>query len=861
MWHSVDSQIGGQLLTPMGAVCFRYVNVRTGGRSHRTSRAPHSYYGGQVPPLTHDEARRRASSIRVTGYDVRLDVTAGDEIFVSTTIIRFAAVPGASTFVDIRPRELSAAQLNGRDLDVGTLADGRLPLAGLAAENELIVEATMAYSHDGEGLHRHVDPADGQSYLYAMSFLDAAPRWFACFDQPDLKAPFTLHVIAPPDWTVLGNGPARSTGPGRWRIQSVHPIATYFATVVAGPYHSIATDHDGIRLGVHASAFLAPALEAEAPEILDVTARCLDEFHRLFGIRYPWGEYHQAFVPDFNAGAMENPGCVTFRDSYVFRSRVTDSERGYRATTIAHEMAHQWFGNLVTMRWWDDLWLNESFAEYLGNRVCDAVTDYRPWVEFGARRKAWGYAADRRPSTHPVAANGAEDTKRALTEFDGISYAKGASVLRQLAVRLGDDTMLSGLREYFRAHAYRNATFADLIGAWTSAGASDLGPWATAWLRTPGLDTLYVHSDGTAPRVERIGDADRQHAVVIAAFDDQGRELARQPALAERAVTVPRAGLILPDAGDYTWAKTAFDTDTWQRIADVLPQLDDPLARVTVWNALRLAVADAEVSPARALDIVASAVPSEVDVLITTTMGWALDTLAGVYIPDGAPRTDALRRLAGVADVARQRAEPGSGRQLAAARSLVAASEDVGALLAWLGGRAVPPGLVIDEELRWDVVARLASLGAIDATAIDAEFDRDHSTQGLVHAARCRAALPSTEAKAHAWRAMMFDAQRSNYELYALARGFWHPEQTTLTAPYAERYFDEIAGTARVRQGWVVGRLAGLAYPRTAVSHRTLERSNALLARDDLDSGIRRAVVDAADDLRRALASRERFAV
>jgi aminopeptidase N len=843
----------------MAFVCFGHVNTRAGGRSHRTSRARHPDYGGYVPPLTHDEARHRAALIRVTGYDLSLDLTADEELFASTTTIRFGAVPDASTFVDVAPRELQAARLNGRDLDVASLTDGRLPLAGLAAENELVVEAAMAYSHDGEGLHRHVDPADGVPYLYAMSFLDAAPRWFACFDQPDLKAPFSLRVIAPPEWTVLGNGPARSTCPGQWHIQSAHPIATYFATVVAGPYHSIETDHDGIRLGVHARASLAPALAAEAPEILEVTARCLDEFHRLFGIRHPWGEYHQAFVPDFNAGAMENPGCVTFRDSFVFRSRVTESERGSRATTIAHEMAHQWFGNLVTMRWWDDLWLNESFAEYLGYRVCDAVTDYRPWVEFGAKRKAWGYAADRRPSTHPVAGNGAVDTKRALTDFDGISYAKGASVLRQLAVRLGDDTLLAGLREYFRAHAYGNATFADLFGAWSSAGASDLGPWATAWLRTFGMDTLYVHADGAAPAVQRIGDAERSHAVAIAMFDDQGRELARQSAMVDRAVTVPRAALVLPDAGDYTWAKTSFDPDTWQGMPSMLPRLDDPLARVTVWNALRLAVADAEISPTRALDIVTSALPSEVDALVSTATAWALDTLAGVYVPDGAPRTDAIRRLAAAAAVALRQAEPGSGRQLAAARSLVAASDDVGELQAWLTSDAAPAGLVVDAELRWGIVARLASLGAIDSAGIDAEFDRDHSSQGLVHAAHCRAALPAAEAKASTWQAMMSDRERSNHELYALAGGFWRPEQTTLTAPYVERYFEEIAGTARLRQGWVVGRLAGLVYPRTAVSRLTLERSNALLARDDLDSGIRRAVVDATDDLRRALASRERF--
>jgi len=813
-----------------------------------------------VPSLTHDEAQRRARQIRVTAYDVSLDLTQGEELFASTSTIRFAADPDTTTFVDVAPHTLHAVRLNGRSLDVTTLADNRLPLAGLAVENELVVEATMAFSHDGEGLHRHVDPADGNPYLYAMSFLDAAPRWFACFDQPDLKAPFALHVTCPPEWTVLGNGPARSTVPGQWHIQTTHPIATYFATLVAGPYHSVLGEHDGIPLGVHARVSLARELDAEAPELLDLTAKFLDEFHRLFDVRYPWGEYHQAFVPDFNAGAMENPGCVTYRDSYVFRSRVTDSERGSRATTIAHEMAHMWFGDLVTMRWWDDLWLNESFAEYLAYRVCDATTDYRPWVEYGAIRKAWGYAADRRPSTHPVAGNGAADTKRALNDFDGISYAKGASVLRQLAVRLGDDTLLAGLRDHFRTHAYGNATLADLIGAWTSAGAHDLDKWATVWLRTSGLDTLRVSADGSGPSVRRSGDADRPHAVLIAAFDDRGRELTRRAAVVLDPVPVaPGGALVLPDASDDSWAKVSFDPATWQRMPDLLPALADPLARVTVWNALRLAVADAELAPELALRVVEAGVPSEVDVLISTTMSWALDSLVAFYLPDGAPRAGGMHRLARTAEGAMRAAEPGSGRQLAAARSLVAGSDDVAMLRGWLSGDAVPSGLVVDDELRWGVLGRLACLGAIDSDAIDTELARDRSAPGRVHAARCRAMLPAAATKASAWQAMMTDEHLSNYELYALAEGFWRPEQTELTEPYVVRYFDEIGGTAALRQGWVVAQLAGLAYPRTAVAPETLDRSDALLGRDDLDAGIRRSVVDATDDIRRALASRQRF--
>ena len=759
--------------------------------------------------LTHEEAQRRAGLIRVTGYDVDLDLTRGAELFASRSTIRFSAERGAATFVDVAPRELSRASLNGRPLDVAQLAGGRLHLADLQDDNELVVEATMAYSHDGEGLHRHVDPADGKPYLYAMSFLDAAPRWFACFDQPDLKAPFALTIACDPSWTVLGNGPAQRLSDGRRRIESAHPVATYFATLVAGPYHSVSGTHDGVPLGVHTRASLARELDAQAPEMLELTAACLDEFHRLFGVRYPWGEYHQAFVPDFNAGAMENPGCVTFRDAYVFRSRATDAERNERATTIAHEMAHMWFGNLVTMRWWDDLWLNESFAEYLAFRVCDVIDDYPVWVEFASRRKAWGYAADRRPSTHPIAGNGAADAKTALNDFDGISYAKGASALRQLAVRLGDDTLLGGLRDYFRTHAYGNATFADLIGAWTAAGAQDLEKWAEVWLRTSGLDTLSV---GAGPVVYRTGEAGRPHAVTVIAFTQQGEEIARKNAvlLDPVALVVPTTpALVLPDARDDTWAKTALAAEVWERVPSLLPALDDPLARVSVWNALRLAVADAEVSASLALRIVEAAVPGEPDAVLGPVMRWAVGTVAGVYLPAGMPRAQGLRRLARAADSAMRAAPPASGRQLAAARGYVAAASDTPLLRAWLAGERLPDGVVVDNELRWAVLARLAALGAVTADDIEAELARDHSAPGQVHAARCRAMLPSPEAKAAAWQAMMTDPGASNYEVYALAGGFWHPEQTELTAPYVARYFDEIAATAALRQGWVVARLPG----------------------------------------------------
>jgi aminopeptidase N len=799
--------------------------------------------------------------LRPVTYSAQLDLTGDGSTFGSITRVDFTARPGSASFIDVRPNSLRGATLNGTPLDIAAdFADGRLHLRDLQESNELIVDALMSYSHDGEGLVRHVDPADGQTYLYAMSFLDAAPRWFACFDQPDLKAPFTLEVICPPDWTVAGNGPAVRSAPGQWTISQPRPVATYMTTLIAGPYHSVRGEHDGIPLVLHARASLAEFLDRDAPALLSHTGRCFDEFHRLFGLRYPWGEYHQAFVPDFNAGAMENPGCVTFRDQMIFRSQATDGERVDRDNTIAHEMAHMWFGDVVTMQWWDDLWLNESFAEYTGHRVCDALGETAAWVQFGINRKSWGYAADRRPSTHPVAGNGAADAASALNDFDGISYAKGAAALRQLATRLGDEVFLGGLRAYIARYAFANAELADLLAAWTGAGATNLPDWTDQWLRTSGLDTVRFVDGAIHREAPPTQPARREHAITIASYGADGSAQHRAAVVLSgdrTAVAIAPAALIVPDAHDETWAKIALPDAAWSAMPRLLPALD-PLARVVVWNALQLAVADAEIDPSLAIAIVIAAVPAEdSDTVLSKVLRWATGPLCGAYLTDAA-RPAALARIADSARAALDASAPGSGRQLAALRGIVAAGDDVDRLHGLLGG-AVPEGVHLDPDLRWRLVERLCALGELGSADIDVELLADDSAEGAEHAARCRALLPDEAAKRAAWRLLMTDAECTNYQLYATAAGFWQPAQSALTAPYVERYFAEIPATATLRSGWVVGKLAGLVYPWTSVSSETVARTDELLTRDDLATAIRRSVIDSGDDLRRAATSRERF--
>ncbi len=816
-----------------------------------------------MPSLTRDEARARAELLTVDSVHVELDLTTARTAptFTSTTTLRFSArAAGASTFVDVDAVELHRAVLNGRPLTAAS--DGtRLVLDGLQDSNELVVSAEMAYSSDGEGLHRHVDPADGETYLYAMSFLDAAPRWFACFDQPDLKAPVTLQVRAPQGWTVLGNGPAARLGTDLVRIEQPRPLASYFVTLVAGPYASVTDEHDGIPLGVHAKASLAEALQREAPDVLAVTKASFDAFHTMFGLRYPFGEYHQAFVPDFNAGAMENPGCVTLRDQMVFTGAAGEFERCGRASTIVHEMAHMWFGDLVTMRWWDDLWLNESFAEHLAQRVCTEATGYDAWSDFGIVRKAWGSVADQAPSSHPVAGNGSRTAAEALSQFDGISYAKGAAVLGQLARHLGEEVFLAGLRDHFERHAYGNAELADLMASWTRAGGQDMDRWQRAWLLTSGMDRLEVRRGGQRWQLVKVAPGDgsrRSHAVDVAGYDRVGREVGRvTTSVGDEPVELdlPDDALVVPDAGDATWARLRL-ADGWAGL-DVLSSLPTTAARIAVWNSVRDGVLSAELDPAAALRLVHEQLPTEPsDIVVKTLLQTAVRTWAGPCTAPGR-RDEVVAGLARLAGRLLAGAAPGGDRQLVAWRTLIDTTTDADRLLGWLRGEDLPPGLALDEDLTWRIAVRAATLGHPEVAG--PLLQRAPSAVARAQAARCRASAPSEEAKEWAFTLVTQPSDLSAYEVYAAAEGLFLPEQHELSAPWVGRWFDAIAATSRFRSGWALSTAVEKSFPASHVDPATLERLRALLAQDDLDPAVRRPLVDEGDALRRALASLQRF--
>ncbi|WKX08282.1 aminopeptidase N [Streptomyces sp. NL15-2K] len=829
--------------------------------------------------LTRDEAQTRAKLLDVHRYTIDLDLTRGDETFDSRTVIRFtvrADQDATDTFVEVKPAELRSVTLDGQPLDPETLDENRLPLKNLTpGEHELRVDAAMRYSRTGEGMHRFTDPTDGETYLYTQLAMDDCKRVFPAFDQPDLKAVFDLTVKAPEGWTVLANSITEHTGDGLWKAAPTPRISTYLVAVTAGPWHSVRTEHRGLPFGLHCRRSLAPHLDADTDELFEITKRCYDRYHEKFEEPYPFDSYDQAFVPEFNYGAMENPGLVTFRDEFVYRSAVTDTERQTRAMVIAHEMAHMWFGDLVTLQWWDDLWLNESFAEYMGYQTLTEATRFTDtWTDFGIARKPWGYDADQRPSTHPVAPETVEDTASALTNIDGISYAKGASALRQLVTWLGEKDFLAGINTHFTHHKFANATLADFVDSLAAHTDRDVHAWADAWLRTTGVDTLtprITPDGGTCTlTVDRTGS--RPHRIAVGLYDqdiaDEGRHLILRERLdLDIPQTTPhpigkRPALLLLNDGDLTYAKIRFDPESFATVTTALSGLPDPLTRAVVWNTLRDAVRDGQLPPSAYLDAARTHLPHERDLAVVQgVLAFASTQIANRYLTPEA-RPAALATLTSLCRDLIRRTEDGDhpGLRLIAVRHFIDVAAHPDTIAAWLADGTVPGGPELDPELRWRLLGRLAVLGATDEAAIAAELDRDPSATGQEGAARCRAALPDPDTKAKAWQAMFATdnlTDLSNYLFTATAQGFWQPEQADLVQDYVPRYYDDAVAVA-ARRGPAIAEAAGRwAFPGYAVDPETLRLGEQCLQEADPIPALRRKLADQLDDLARALRVRQ----
>jgi aminopeptidase N len=837
--------------------------------------------------LTRDEAATRAALLDVTSYAIDLDLTTGDTTFGSTTTIVFSCrEPGASTFADLVDATIHEITLNGAAVDVSAYADSRIALSGLAAENTLVVKADCTYSHTGEGLHRFVDPADDRVYLYSQFEVPDARRVYTTFEQPDLKAPYTFTVTTPAGWVASSNAatpePEEAEGGLVWRFPETKPMSTYITALVAGEYHSVhktyAGAHGEIPMGLYCRQSLVEHLDAD--ELWKITEQGFTFFEKTFGYPYPFGKYDQLFVPEYNMGAMENAGCVTFRDEYLPRSRQDRSFYEFRAEVILHEMAHMWFGDLVTMKWWDDLWLNESFAEWACYHAAVNATEFtESWTGFTNARKNWAYRQDQLPSTHPIAADN-YDLQAVEVNFDGITYAKGASVLKQLVAWVGLEGFLEGLRGYFQDFEFGNAEFKDLLMALEKSSGRELESWAQEWLQTSGVNTLAARfeldADGSYSSfsVQQTATPDhptlRRHRLGIGLFDKVEGRLVRRTNVeidvegdlteVKELVGTKQPDLLLLNDGDLAYAKIRLDERSLDTLVTSIETIDDSLARALCWGAAWDMTRDAEMSATDFVTLVLSGIASETDAFgVSRIPGYAALASTQYSAPE---HRDALRDTweSGLRQLL-MTAEPGGDHQLSFARAYAGAAHTDQALAdleGLLDGSLVIDGLAVDTDLRWTLLSGLAKNGRADGARIDEELARDNTISGKEHAAAARTLMPTAEAKAAAWELAMVRDDVPNETQRSIVLAFQAYGQDEVLQPYVEKYLAaaetmwEEKGTQRASTA------LEYIFPKQLASQELLDRVDQWLETSSASPGAKRYVREGRDDVARALRAQAR---
>ncbi|MFD8548455.1 aminopeptidase N [Streptomyces sp. NPDC059649] len=841
--------------------------------------------------LTRDEAQQRAQLLSVDAYEIDLDLSGAQEggTYRSTTTVRFdVARAGADSFIDLVAPAVHKVALNGELLDPASVfEDSRIVLPGLrAGRNELTVVADCAYTNTGEGLHRFVDPVDQQAYLYTQFEVPDARRVFASFEQPDLKATFQFTVKAPEGWTVISNSPTPEPVDNVWRFEPTPRISTYVTALIVGPYHSVHSTYekDGrtVPLGIYCRPSLAEHLDADA--IFEVTRQGFDWFQEKFDYAYPFAKYDQLFVPEFNAGAMENAGAVTIRDQYVFRSKVTDAAYEVRAETILHELAHMWFGDLVTMEWWNDLWLNESFATYT-SIACQA---YAPgskwphsWTTFANSMKTWAYRQDQLPSTHPIMAE-IRDLDDVLVNFDGITYAKGASVLKQLVAYVGMEEFFKGVQAYFKRHAYGNTRLSDLLGALEETSGRDLATWSKKWLETAGINILRpeiaVDADGVvtsfavrqeAPALPAGAKGEpvlRPHRIAIGAYELDGSgklvrterieldvdgELTAVPQLVGKR----RPAVVLLNDDDLSYAKVRLDEESLKVVTEHLGDFTESLPRALSWASAWDMTRDGELATRDYLSLVLSGIGKESDIGVVQSLHRQVKLALDLY---AAPewRETGLATWTEAALAHLRAAEAGSDHQLAWARAFAAAArtdEQLALLQGLLDGSEEIAGLAVDTELRWSLLQRLAATGRADEQAIAAELERDRTSAGERHAATARAARPTAEAKAEAWASVVESDKLPNAVQEAVIGGFVQTDQRELLAPYTMKYFAAVKEIWEARSHEMAQQIVVGLYPSLQVSQETLDATDAWLDAAEPSPALRRLVTESRAGIERAL--------
>ncbi|MFD4949838.1 aminopeptidase N [Streptomyces sp. NPDC058409] len=841
--------------------------------------------------LTREEAQERARLLTVDAYEIDLDLSGAQEggTYRSVTTVRFdSAEAGAETFIDLVAPAVHEVELNGKSLDVAAVfRDSRIKLPHLVSgSNELKVVADCSYTNTGEGLHRFVDPVDQQAYLYTQFEVPDARRVFASFEQPDLKATFRFTVKAPQGWTVVSNSPTPEPQDDVWSFEPTPRISTYITALIVGPYHSVHSSYEkdgqSVPLGIYCRPSLAEFLDADA--IFDVTRQGFDWFQEKFDYDYPFAKYDQLFVPEFNAGAMENAGAVTIRDQYVFRSKVTDAAYERRAETILHELAHMWFGDLVTMEWWNDLWLNESFATYT-SVACQAYAEGskwpHSWTTFANSEKTWAYRQDQLPSTHPIMAD-IRDLDDVLVNFDGITYAKGASVLKQLVAYVGMDEFFKGVQAYFKAHAFGNTRLSDLLGALEKTSGRDLKTWSKAWLETAGINVLRpeIETDENghvtsftvlqeAPALPAGAKGEptlRPHRIAIGCYDhDASGNLVRTNRIeldvdgARTAVPFPagttRPAVILLNDDDLSYAKVRLDEESLRVVTEHLGDFTESLPRALCWASAWDMTRDGELATRDYLSLVLSSIGKESDIGVVQSLHRQVKLALDLY---AAPewREAGLTQWTEATLAHLRAAEPGSDHQLAWARAFAATArtpQQTDLLQSLLDGKETVEGLAVDTELRWAFVERLAATGLLEEDEIAAEYERDKTAAGERHAATARAARPTEEAKAEAWASVVESDKLPNSLQEAVIAGFVQTDQRELLAPYTQKFFAAVKGVWESRSHEMAQQIAVGLYPALQVSQATLDTTDAWLSSAEPNAALRRLMSESRSGVERAL--------
>jgi aminopeptidase N len=807
--------------------------------------------------LTRAEAEERFALLEVERYDVAVDLRGlfeGEVLEATSTVTFRCHQPGASTFVDCTG-EITHATLNGVDLDPTTASVGRLPLPDLRADNVLVVSSRQSDTRSGHGIQRTVDASDKLVYLWTTFEPDHARRAFASFDQPDLKAVHAFTISAPDTWTVTSNSPHTAVdelpdGGRVWHFADTPRLSTYVTVFNAGPFYEIRErrgDHD---LGLYCRQSLKHLLDRDAAELFELTEQGLAWFGEKFGAPFPQEKYDQVFVPDMG-GAMENWGCVTYGDGLLFRSTPTHSQRLTLASILLHEMAHMWFGDLVTMKWWNDLWLNEAFATWASTWAAVGATKYRDgWATSLAGGKLEGYRVDMGPASHPIRGD-VPDVSQAMANFDAISYQKGQAVLKQLSAFVGEDAFLAGLQAYFRDHAWGNTRLEDLIGAVGTAAGEDLSGWESAWLDRAGTDTLSLEGstltatgpDGEAPRPHRLdigcyaedGDGGLRHVADVAVRTDG----------TETAVTLPDSDLRIVNDHDLTFAAARTDPaslDLMLRSAGALPDaVSRALAVATAYDML----VKSELSSDDALTCVLGVLETETVTGVVEPFLRLASLIAGFYTPVDRMAEQRSRVADRAAVIARAGDELQQGALYALASNATTAEH-----FAQLDKAAAD-----NIGLAWRVAASRAARGEYDPEVVEELLERDPDPDAAMSGLIVRASRNLAEAKEEAWHALYVEQSvPAGLIMGTLIHAFWRPDQREVLLPFTSRYLEEIPKLAGGGMLKVFGLILGM-FPGVG-DQEFLDAATAMARTDGVDPTVRAALLGGVDTLVRGLRAR-----